>query len=466
VRSALLSAAAALVFAAAAVLVVLAFVPGPADEAFANPATTPNPSKQGWMSELLAILPIWQFVLLRTLVLVAVPAAIALLLVERVLRRRGASRAVAVIAVSLIGAAIAVVCSQVISREAALDGAFRVGAYYRAISLGSPPSLAVLVTLGSALAFIPAGMVLLARRTRLVAGLASSRRWLSPRLRGSGGPIRFTSGCGRPCASEGCCAGGSWHAMAHRRILPHLPERSVFVKKVLTFAMVFFVALPSHTEAKKRKNTPLAVLRMLAKSGALEKDDLAALFSLRREFRACIQAVREGEQPKGSCRAKRVEEVKAEIALFDKALPKVESEKLKETVEAAAAKLRGRLAKLEAKTGSSTPARRPLVLGGACSYRDIPGTATIVSLGATVKFNFEPADPNAPSNVAKSPFKNEGASLILRNGQPPPVSCQESQGLTVGSKHEAVRSEIVKGACTPVIFRFTKLDEAACQKSP
>jgi hypothetical protein len=29
--------------------------------------------------------------------------------------------------------------------------------------------------------------------------------------------------------------------------------------------------------------------------------------------------------------------------------------------------------------------------------------------------------------------------------------------LAVGSKHEAVRSEIVKGACTPVMFRFTKL---------
>jgi hypothetical protein len=95
--------------------------------------------------------------------------------------------------------------------------------------------------------------------------------------------------------------------------------------------------------------------------------------------------------------------------------------------------------------------------GGHCEYEDIPGKARIVSVdpapmtGANCKmervkvvFDFFPDDPSEDDLVEKG--------WVLTTGVPelnPPRSWVESSGLTVGSEHPAIRSEITQGSCPP-----------------
>lgn len=118
----------------------------------------------------------------------------------------------------------------------------------------------------------------------------------------------------------------------------------------LFMAATVFAAIPS-ADARK----PFPVLRKIVKAGALEKSELDGVRALRKEFRACKKAVKAGQQPKGSCAPKRLEQVKAQIALIEKALPKIEKRRLQKKAKKALRKLRKRLTRLEAKVGAGAP---------------------------------------------------------------------------------------------------------------
>lgn len=118
------------------------------------------------------------------------------------------------------------------------------------------------------------------------------------------------------------------------------------------------LAIADAADARK----PFPVLRKLVKAGALEQADLDAVKALRKAFRECRKSVKAGTQPKGSCVAKRIEQVKAQIAAIQKAVDKkIEKKKLRKKAKRALRRLKKRLGKLEARASAAAakPAATP-----------------------------------------------------------------------------------------------------------
>jgi len=119
----------------------------------------------------------------------------------------------------------------------------------------------------------------------------------------------------------------------------------------------------------------------------------------------------------------------------------------------------------------------PLV-GGECHYDDIDGVARIVSVSdadsvtsdckytVEITFDFVPTDPSAPDHYRFPNWQDTGQHLTVGGGMNPPRAWAEAQGLTEGSEHHCIRSEINEGTCTPVIFLLPDIDpegwESAC----
>ncbi len=113
---------------------------------------------------------------------------------------------------------------------------------------------------------------------------------------------------------------------------------------------------------------------------------------------------------------------------------------------------------------------REMKLGGECTYKQIPGTATITQVseadpaayscksGVTVLFSFKPEDPLAVKNYLFPQNSDDRQRLTVGAGMNPSRRWAEKKGLTVGSTHRCVRKEITKGACTPVLFVFPEID--------
>ena len=111
------------------------------------------------------------------------------------------------------------------------------------------------------------------------------------------------------------------------------------------------------------------------------------------------------------------------------------------------------------------------VVGGACEYEDIAGTATIISVTEApaeeyncennpvkVVFDFRPSYLLARLLYMFPDFADEGNTLTIAGGANPPASWVEAQGIVPGAKLAAVRREIVSGTCTPVIYSFPDID--------
>jgi len=114
----------------------------------------------------------------------------------------------------------------------------------------------------------------------------------------------------------------------------------------------------------------------------------------------------------------------------------------------------------------------PQVVGGPCVYRDIPGWARIVSIEdaskrdnncpnnpVVVRFDFIPADPSLEAKQA------EDLTLTVGGGMNPARSYVAAKGIVKGKTYRCVRREITKGACTPVLYAFPKIDLGDFEKS-
>jgi hypothetical protein len=113
----------------------------------------------------------------------------------------------------------------------------------------------------------------------------------------------------------------------------------------------------------------------------------------------------------------------------------------------------------------SKPAVGPPI-GGPCTYVDVPGMATIVSVeqapsneyncadAVKVTFDFVPTDPAAIGHYRHPGWKDTGNHFTLGAGMNPPKTWALERGLTAGSEFACVRSESTSGACTPVVFLF------------
>jgi len=106
-------------------------------------------------------------------------------------------------------------------------------------------------------------------------------------------------------------------------------------------------------------------------------------------------------------------------------------------------------------------------IGGGCKYVEVPGIARITSVetapsgeyhckdAVKVTFDFIPNDPAAASSFR---FPKWPGTFTVGAGMNPPRAWVLERGLTVGSEHACIRSEITAGPCTPVGFRLTDIN--------
>lgn len=114
-------------------------------------------------------------------------------------------------------------------------------------------------------------------------------------------------------------------------------------------------------------------------------------------------------------------------------------------------------------------------IGGDCRYENIPGTAVITGVkeapanayncnnAVEIKFDFTPDDASAPSSYRHAGWSDRGRKYTVGAGMNPPAGWAASRGLTEGSTHRCIRSEITEGACTPVLFDFPDIDDDGWQ---
>lgn len=103
--------------------------------------------------------------------------------------------------------------------------------------------------------------------------------------------------------------------------------------------------------------------------------------------------------------------------------------------------------------------REPLI-GGPCEYKQYEGIAEIISItqrnypnsdSYEVKFLFY------PDREIKEPFAQmEGRELLLltRRGSYPGATFLEENGIEVGRAFDCILNVIIRGTCTPTIFKF------------
>ncbi len=130
---------------------------------------------------------------------------------------------------------------------------------------------------------------------------------------------------------------------------------------VLAASLAALLVAGPIAQAKKgqKKQKPFPMLTHLVKKGILKEDDLAGIKAMAKENHACFEDKKQNKQPFTACFPKVIEQVKAQIALFEKTIPTIQSEKLRAKAEKVLGKLRENLTKLEAKAAAPAPAPAP-----------------------------------------------------------------------------------------------------------
>ena len=98
------------------------------------------------------------------------------------------------------------------------------------------------------------------------------------------------------------------------------------------------------------------------------------------------------------------------------------------------------------------------LVGGPCTYSNVPGTANITSIvtvtgGVAASFVFTPTDPNATPKFGEG---NNG-TLYTGDGALPSADLISLNGITVGETLYAIREEAITGTCMPWLYAFPTL---------
>lgn len=116
----------------------------------------------------------------------------------------------------------------------------------------------------------------------------------------------------------------------------------------------------------------------------------------------------------------------------------------------------------------------PGAVGGPCKYEPFNGKVKIISVEKdkeksplyqepmVVMYNFIPENSEAPKKYKFKNFKDTSIRFWIGTGENPPARCLDEYGIKVNSEHKAVRLEITKGTCTPVLFKLVDIDENRC----
>jgi hypothetical protein len=116
-------------------------------------------------------------------------------------------------------------------------------------------------------------------------------------------------------------------------------------------------------------------------------------------------------------------------------------------------------------------------VGGGCKYKEIPGKCHITSASnapadqnncpndpVEILFDFAPNDPQAPAHYLFPKWPETNQHLLIGDGKNPPRQWTVKQGLLKDSIKPCLRTEIVQGTCTPVIFKFIEVDYSDANK--
>jgi hypothetical protein len=111
-----------------------------------------------------------------------------------------------------------------------------------------------------------------------------------------------------------------------------------------------------------------------------------------------------------------------------------------------------------------------VVCGGHCVYDTIPGTALIQVIvpdtltnrlcnnAVFVYFDFIPADSSAPDSYRFPNWPDTSRRLLIADGIDPPSTWIEAEGLGVGTEHDCIRLEEIRGSCASLLFELPNID--------
>lgn len=103
--------------------------------------------------------------------------------------------------------------------------------------------------------------------------------------------------------------------------------------------------------------------------------------------------------------------------------------------------------------------------GGDCTYKSVDGIATITSVSliadpyncrtdpVEIRFDFVANDPSKDFEIPYNPN-----NFTFDGGRPTSKRWAEENGLTVGSRHTAIKKLITYGTCTPVSYDFSDIN--------
>ena len=118
------------------------------------------------------------------------------------------------------------------------------------------------------------------------------------------------------------------------------------MKRFVSFAVAGLFATATLSVASVASAKPFPMLHKLVKKGAIEKADLDGLMAAAKEAKTCHQAHKAGTVK--NCLAPHIAVLKAQIAAFEKAIPKIEKKGWIKKATKVLKKLQKRLAKKEA----------------------------------------------------------------------------------------------------------------------
>ena len=79
-------------------------------------------------------------------------------------------------------------------------------------------------------------------------------------------------------------------------------------------------------------------------------------------------------------------------------------------------------------------------------------------------YTFTPDEPSAAKHYRFANHPDTGQYLRVGAGMNPPRGWAMTKGLVEGAVHRCIRSEVIKGACTPVVFTFPDIDLEGWEK--
>jgi hypothetical protein len=106
---------------------------------------------------------------------------------------------------------------------------------------------------------------------------------------------------------------------------------------------------------------------------------------------------------------------------------------------------------------------QPPIVGGACTYQTIKGTAKIISISpAPENENNCPDAQKVKIKFVETVSKKVTESFItIYDGKNPSKAWIKRNKLTVGKSLQGVKSIIKTGTCTPVVYSFPSLKTLA-----